>query len=61
MKKAIFIIFFTSIFTAQAQKIEAISRYSYYTHETKAAILVFGPDIQLVDQVHIESDALTRT
>lgn len=60
MKKTFFLILFTSIFTVQAQKIEAVSRYSYYTHETKAAILVFGPDIELVEQVYVENQVLTR-
>ncbi len=37
--------------SAQLQSIELISRYSYYTHETEATIIIWGEDIQKVESI----------
>lgn len=61
MKKFFVLTLLFLISVVQAQNIELISRYSYYTHEKVGKLLIFGPEAPLVKWVKLGEKNLNRT
>ncbi|MCP3929989.1 MAG: hypothetical protein GY705_12920, partial [Bacteroidetes bacterium] len=49
-----FLFVFISFFSS-AQDVELITRYSYYTHESEATLIIFGKDVEQVSQIKDEN------